>query len=247
MIYRQINPFLILSLFLFSTFFAWGQEAKPSLELREAYQNFDATIGVQNTDIFTGVEYVEEHRMVNERHKFFGINEFQPITIFYDGQPYFAILGKYNIFEDVLLVKLQSQRGETDFKLLSNRLDGFIFNSTRFVNVWEEGTGFSGIYELLFEDPEMQVLKKHRLSNKKISRRALVHYEFKPRSPEYYFKYKGNYYELTRKNLFDLFPDHKPQVREQYKRYRKQKREQRDKALVSMFQKLSELSNDTAQ
>ncbi|MHA6280050.1 hypothetical protein ACXYMT_07695 [Salinimicrobium sp. CAU 1759] len=235
---------------LFSLIFLCGTSAKAQeipVELQQAYEGFDATIGVQNTDIFTGVEYIEKHRMVNERHKFYSSDEYVPTTVFYEGQPYFKIPVRYNIFDDLLLVKLPSQRGDTDFQLLSNRLDGFFLNSRRFINVYEAGSGFSGFYQLLYENTEMQVLKKYRLSQQRISRRDLVHYEFKPKSPEYYFKYRDNYYELNRGNLLELFPAHKAEVRDFYRDYRKQARVQQDDALVAMFQRLSNLSNDTAQ
>lgn len=235
---------LILTFLLCGTS-AVGQEIPR--ELQKAYEGFDATIGVQNTDIFTGVEYIEKHRMINEKHKFYRSEKFVPATVFYEDQPYFNIPIKYNIFDDLLLVKLPSQRGETEFQLLSNRLDGFFLDSRRFINVYEGGSEFSGIFELLFEGPGMQVLKKYRLSQQKISRRELVHYEFKQKSPEYFFKYRGNYYELNRGNLLELFPSHKPEVRDYYRDYRKQKRVQQDDALVAMFQRLLNLSNDIAQ
>lgn len=220
-----------------------AQESIPQ-DLEQAYESFDATIGRQNTEIFTGVEYIEKHRMINEKHKFFNLNDFVPVTVFYEGQPYFKIASKYNIFDDILLVKLPSQRGETDFKLLETRLDGFILQSKRFINIYKPGSEVSGIYELLFDSSNMQVLKKYRKTYKKVSSRNIVHYEFKSRDPKYFFQYSGNYYELSRKNLMQLFPNNKDEVREQYKKYRKQKKNRQDEALVAMFQNLSELSND---
>lgn len=242
--YTRIFYFSLLTIFLCGTS-ARGQEI--SQELQKAYNGFDATIGIQHTDIFTGVEYIEKHRMINEKHKFYASNEFVPATVFYEGQPYFEIPVKYNIFDDLLLVKLPSQRGESEFQLLSNRLDGFVLNSRRFVNVYEAGSEFSGIYQLLYEGPEMQVLKKFRMTEQKISRGELVHYEFKPRSLKYFFKYKDDYYEVNRGNLLELFPEHKQEVREYYRDYRKQRKVQQDDALVAMFQRLSTLSNAVAQ
>lgn len=242
MIYRNRNLFCMgLTVFLGASFCIAQEPANRELE--QAYEQFDATIGLQNTEIFTGVEYIEEHRMINEKHKFYGSNDFVPITVIYEGQPYFNIPSKYNIFNDVLLVKLPSQRGETDFKLLETGLDGFLINSKKFVNVYEAGSEFSGIYELLYDSNNMRLLKKHTRSYKMISSRNLVHYEFKERSPEYFFGYGDEIYELSRRNLFELFPDHKDEVREHYKNYRRQKKDKRDSAVVSMFQKLSKLSN----
>lgn len=243
--YKIFFSALLVLLFFGSTM--WSQQNVLPLDLQEAYINFDKTIGIQNTRLFTGVEYIENHRMINEKHKFFGPDEFLPMKVIYEDQPYFNVEAKYNIFDDALLVKLPSQRGETVFKLLSNRLDGFKFNSTRFINIYEGESALAGIFQVIYDSPNMQVLKKNRLSQQKISGRELVHYEFNPRSPNYYFKYRDSYYELSRKNLLELFPNHKAAVREQYRKYRKQQKENRDEALVAMFQILSEISNDVAQ
>ena len=246
MTYRQLKNLAALFVFFSTGFSGWTQETNLPQDLQQAYENFDATLGIQNTDIFTGVEYIEKHRMINEKHKFYGINEFVPATVYYEDLPYFKIPVKYNIFDDVLLVNLPSQRGQSDFKLLATRLDGFILNSTRFVNFYNPESEFSGIYELVYESDEMQVLKKHRRSFRKVSSREIVHYEFKARSPGYYFKYRGDIYELSRNNMLELFPNHKQEVREQYRKYRKQQKDRRDQALVAMFQNLSELSNEIA-
>ncbi|MCC8361384.1 hypothetical protein [Salinimicrobium sediminilitoris] len=245
----MINPYkisaLLVLLFIGNTM--WSQKKVLPLNLQEAYFNLDKTIGIQNTRIFTGVEYIENHRMINEKHKFFWLNEFVPMTVLYEDQPYFNVEAKYNIFDDALLVKLPSQRGATVFKLLPNRLDGFKLNSIYFKNIYEGESGLSGIFQVIYDGPNMQVLKKHKLSQQKISGRELVHYEFNPQSPDYYVKYRDDYYELSRKNLLELFPNHKAAVREQYRKYRKQQKDNRDGALVAMFQNLSELSNDIAQ
>lgn len=245
MIYRQKISCLSL-FFLLYCGAVFGQE-KVSNDLQEAYRSFDSTVGIQNTDVFTGVEYIEKHRMINEKHKFFGPDQFAPSTVFYDGQPYFNISAKYNVFDDLLLVNLPSQRGETDFKLLPNKLEGFILHSVPFVNVYREGSGFSGIYQLLFESGKLRLLKKHRRIEQKVSGRELVHYEFKTKSPHYYFQHRDELYELSRKNLLSLFPDQKQEIRELYRKYRKQKKEQRDEALIALFTALSDLPNHPAQ
>ncbi len=245
----MINPYkiLVLLVLLFFGNTTWSQINVLPLNLQEAYFNLDKTIGIQNTRIFTGVEYIENHRMINEKHKFFWLNEFVPMTVIYEDQPYFNVEAKYNIFDDALLVKLPSQRGATVFKLLPNRLDGFILNSIYFKNIYEGESGLSGIFQVIYESPKMQVLKKHKLSQQKISGRELVHYEFNPQSPGYYFKFRDDYYELSRKNLLEVLPHHKEEVREQYRKYRKQQNDKRDGALIIMFQNLSELLNDVAQ
>ncbi|MGB7842295.1 MAG: hypothetical protein WBL21_05860 [Salinimicrobium sp.] len=221
-----------------------AQEKVLSGVLKEAYTGFDATIGIQNTEIFTGLEYIEEHRMINEKDKFFGENRFRPGTVFYNGEPYFNIPIKYNIFNDVLLVQLPNQRGKSEFKLLPNRLQGFGLDSHYFVNVWDKDNDFSGIYELIFRSHHIKVLKKYRLNMNKVSGRQLVHYEFEPERPKYYFSIDGNYFKLNRENLLRSFPDNRSFIRKSYHKFKKREREQKDEVLAMMFENLFKLSNE---
>lgn len=247
MIYRQFFSQLYLILFFFLGAASLAQESLLPKSVQGAFEGFDTTIEVQNTRIFTGLEYIEKHRMINDKNKFFQENRFRLGTVIYEGQPYFNVPIKYNIYDDLLLVQLESNRGETTFKMIPNRFEGFVLDARRFVNIWEEGFQWTGIYELLHHTSHIQVLKKYRKSLKKTSDGRLVHYEFGTENPSYYFSYQGAIYSLTRRNLLDIFRDHHPVVKEEFKKFRKHRKGQREDALVVMFQNLDRLLNDNAQ
>lgn len=204
------------------------------------YLLFDQIVGPSNTGIFDGVEYIEQHRILNDKHKFFGSYDFLTGTVFYDGQAYYNTKLKYNIFEDLVVVQLMSSRGENSFRLYDNKLDGFIINEKHFVNLENDPKDVSlgGIFELLFEEGEIRLLKKHRLKEKTLLDREFLHHEFEPAEPRYYFQKDGNYFRMNSNNLVDAFPEHKQEIRRFFRSNRKLLRNKPDEFMTKLFQML---------
>ncbi|WP_029037045.1 hypothetical protein [Salinimicrobium xinjiangense] len=219
----------------------FGQE--NSAGNKEMFIAFDMAIGEVNTAIYSGAEYIEKHRMINENHKFFQSREFVPSTVDYAGQTFFNIPLKYNVFEDLVIVNPQDRKIQNGFRLFDNQLQGFDYNGRSFVNISSAGAKTSGIHEMLFEDKNFQVLKKYRLKEKMIRKDSYVHYEFRAQKPTYFFLYKGEYRELNRRNLLQAFPDQRTIVLDNFRNFRKQSGERRDRSAVVLFQTLSQIKN----
>lgn len=204
------------------------------------YLAFDKIVGPENTGILQGVEYIEQHRIINDKHKFFGSFDFVPGTVIYDGQPYYNIPLKYNIFEDLVIVQLMSGRGQNSFRLFNSKLDGFSINGRKFINL-QKNTGensVGGIYELLFEEGETLVLKKHRLKEKTLYDREFLHHEFEPAEPRYYFQKDGIYNRVSSGNVVDAFPEHKQEIRRFFRSNRKLLKNQPDEFMKELFEAL---------
>ena len=77
--YLLAFSFFIISL---STFSQTYSEEK-------IYSWYDQKIGIENTTLFQGIEYVETDRMINEQHKFFETQEFQEGIVTYNGQTFY--------------------------------------------------------------------------------------------------------------------------------------------------------------
>ena len=93
---------LILSLivpFLFSTL-----NAQMSVDNKEVYVWFDTAIGVENSGLYVGKEYKENFKFKNNKHKFFEFNGFQKGDLIYDGQPYFNVSLKLDVFENEFFI-----------------------------------------------------------------------------------------------------------------------------------------------
>lgn len=234
-----VRSFLILLGFLAVELHVHGQELTEDKN-KEIFLSFDEAIKPVNTRLYSGAEYIEKHRMVNDRHKFFQARDFIPGAVLYHGQPFYEVPLQYNIFEDIVIVNLQSEMGITSFRLFENKLQAFEVNGHKFVNISSPGAAINGIHELLFRDENFQVLKKHRVKEKRVKKNAYVHFEFRPRDPKYFFFYEGTYRELNRRRLLDAFPDQRSVIVNQFRNFRKQSSERKDQAAVVLFQTLSQ-------
>lgn len=239
---KQLFSVIVLFFGVFNHFHVNAQETTGE-EYREIFLAFDEAIGEVNTSIYSGVEYIEKHRMINENHKFFQSRNFIPATVFYDNKPFFNIPLKYNILEDLVIISPQQSKAQNGYSLFENKLKGFVINGHRFVNVSSPEAGIKGIYELLYQDEKVQLLKKYRVKEKMIRKDSYVHYEFNSQKPVYLFFHGGEYRELTRKNLLEVYPDHKEVILDDYRKFRKQSGEQRDQAAVILFKSLSQNNN----
>lgn len=240
----NIRSFLPVFFIFISYVCVVGQESANGHA--EVYNGFDNLVGIENTAIFHGAEYIEEHRMVNEKHKFFQTRNFREAQITYDGKIFYDVPAKYSIWDDELLVNLEGETRTSTFKLFKNRLGRFTLGSYEFVSFYSPESPLSGIYELLWKEGSLQVLKKHRINEKEVSKNRYIHYEFEPASPKYYFVIGENIKEVTRKNILEVFPENKSLVREKYRTYRRQSKHRRDQSLINMFEILFQASKGSA-
>lgn len=227
----------VLLLFLVCIFLSHsltGQEAKT-------YSWFDETVGLTSTGLYNGVEYIEQHRNINDNHKFFLSKEFIPGTLHYDGQPYFFHLLKYNVFDEVLLVNSR----ESLFQLINDKIDGFEIGGHRFINI-KAGTHqrVMGFYELLLENEQVLVLKKHSRYMNELRDRKFLHYEFKPKNNDYELRYNNEFFKISsRRDVIRIFPGLKREIREIYSSERALRKSNPDKFMIRLFKEISMLNN----
>ena len=210
------------------------------------YSWFDETVGISNTGLFNGVEYREQHRTLNENHKFFLTNDFIAGTLIYNGQPYFFQPLKYNVYDEVLLINAQDGLQESLFQLINEKIDGFEIAGHQFINV-KPGVNqrVQGFYEVLLENEQVQVLKKHSRYMNELRDRRFLYYEFKPENNDYELKYNDEYHEISsRRDVIKIFPELKTEIREIYSSERAVRKSNPDKFMVSLFQELSQLSQN---
>ena len=126
----------VISCFAFSllavcTFDLKAQQA----DQRDYYNWFDEQVGIENTGIFNGIRYKELYRIKDGKHKFYKSPEYQTANIWYDDQPYYDIPLKYDLFEDQLIISLQTDSGSSIIQLLKEEVTGFQLDNKQFVHL----------------------------------------------------------------------------------------------------------------
>lgn len=131
----------------------------------------DSIIGQPNTGLFNGIVYVEKHKMINEKHKFFEEYNFVLGKVIFDGKPFENILLKYNIYEDQLILRYSFAPNEPSILIDKNKINGFTLLGHNFVNLkieTEKQETINGFFERLVVKNGVELLKKYnkRIRNK---------------------------------------------------------------------------------
>lgn len=217
-----------------------AQEARDSII---AYTWFDSMIGQENTGLFDGIEYIEEHVTINDKQKFLGSVLFLPGSVVYRNEPYYNIELKYNVFDDLLLVK--NRRGEA-IELHKNRIKRFEIAGKTFENIRDtlEGNA-SGFYEVLLDTPQIELLKKHRKKRSKFLDRAFTYYEFTDGTPLYVIFNNGDYSPVnSRREVIRAFPQKAAQIRDFYRSHRAIAEMDRDQFMLQLLRELNVASKN---
>src|SRR5690606_10020346 len=230
---QQFYLFKFCVLLLLSIQPVSGQTTKEA----SVYSWFDQVVGRSNTGIFNAVEYVEKHRTINEHHKFFLSEAFLPGSIVYEDQPYFELEMKYNVFDDLLQVKVPNRGNTAIFQLLPEKVEQFNIAGRSFMNLRQQG----GFHENIFETEGLVLFVKHRRSLKKVQDKQFVYYEFHEEKRDYLLKYKDAYHQIdSRGDIIDLFPEEKKSIRSFYSSRRSLRKSDPDLFFQQLFQLLSQ-------
>lgn len=237
------NYLLIFSAFLFSLSCFCQNYSKEKI-----YSWYDGQTGMENSSLFRGIEYVEAHRMINEKHKFFEFQEFQKGSVTYDGQTYHNLPLKYNIYDNLLLVNLQQGQRNSFFQLFSDKVDEFQINGHKFQYLQAgNNTDIVGFYEVINEDGDFKIFKKHVKNMRELRDKNFAYNEFGAADPDYIFQFNNEFFELdNRRDLFSKFPDLKNEIRGFYRTYRKQSKNYPDAFMKSLANEMNaQISNST--
>lgn len=181
------------------------------------YHNwFDSLVGVENTELYNGIVYVEKYRTINEKTKFFKSPDFLSGSVTYYGQRFYGIDIKYDVFEDQLLLRLLDRLGGNTIQLFKNQISDFIIDGHEFVKI-EERDGIekniSGFYEVSLRSPLFTLYIKHEKKDFARKDRRSLYYEFVDSKSDYMLLYKGEYFTIEKKkDVTTIFPELKKEI-----------------------------------
>ena len=207
---------------------------------------FDKIIGIENTGLYSGIEYVPVYRVVNDKHQYFFSQDFINGTISFDDQLYPNVNLKYDIYQDILLLEIQQGLGKGIIQTIKSRLDFFLINERKFVNLSfsNDDVKLNGFYEVLDTFNTFVLYKKHILRSAKISNNGIFNYEFRKGKDEYYLKFKNQYYEIKSvRDLIEIFPQFRKQINKYYDR--NQFRKDKDSSLILLTNRIYQLYLNT--
>lgn len=175
----------------------------------DGYIWFDSIVSAKNTNLYNGIIEIEKFRMEKDKHKFYLSPKFQLGTLFYEGQPYYSVEIKYDLYEDVVLIN-----GGNTIRLENSKIDRFFIGNKAFVKLKpNKKLNIDGFFELLINTPDFKFYKKHKKTKLDRLGDKLIYHDFKADN-RYYIHYQNDYHIINaKKDIINVFPMYKEQLK----------------------------------
>ncbi len=207
----------IFLLFLLNLNFGFVTTAQTSLV--DVYNWFDSIHGDENAELYSGILFVDEFKVTNEKHRFFKTDSFVNGTVSYNGNTYYHQDLKYDLLNDELLVKPKTATSALILQIVKNKIDSFSLKDQKFIklNANSSRSSDSEFYEKLSENKIILLLKKHSAINLG-PRNEVLYYEFRYKS-KFFIYYKNEVFPANTKNdIIAAFPEQKKMIRKSFKK-----------------------------
>lgn len=180
------------------------------------YSTFDNAIGLKNLGINNGTVHLDPFRRYDMSHRYYVTDKYVLGNVIYDGQPYSNENVKYDLFKDVLVVKVNAQNNSVGINLIPEKTESFNFNGKEFVNLDRTPNApnfIKGFYEL-YRGEKMNLYIKYHKDQIDILTVDGVFYKYEL-STEFFVSYNNTFYKLKNDyNLSDLLPTYENKIEE---------------------------------
>lgn len=206
------------------------------------YNYFDKEVGVENTGLYQGVMYMEKYRTINELTQFFKSGDFQSGSVCYEGQCYYDLDLKYDVYEDQVLLKLISKAGGGTLKLFKDKIDNFNIGEHHFIKIERQDApnlNAFGFYEVAYQSDRLTLYSKYSKKSFERKDRKSLYYEFPDGHTEHVLLYAGNYHIVnSKKDNVLVFPELKKEIDKFYNLARGLRKSDPDGFQVSLMKRI---------
>lgn len=213
-----IKSFL-LQLILIGSFGCYAQH-------KEFIKQKDSILGYDNLPYQNGVEYINRYPATSYNTSQFLENKYNPSLLSYKNQIYIDVNLKYDVFDDLLLFKSNTQFFlETNF--ITKQIDYFILKNKKFKKIETESenknTTTVGFYEEIDINSKCTLYAKYKKTVKTEITNNEIFYHFYDYKI-YYLFYNNALQEIgSKSDVIQLFPNLKKEIKAFYDKEKKLK------------------------
>ncbi len=155
--------FIFIVVFLSFSLYTSRLNCQTNIENQNYYTWFDQVVGIENTNLFNGTRYFKKYRTEDGMHEFFKDDAFVLGSVTFDGQNYFNIPLKYDIYEDEIIANLKSTYGQTILRLNKAFISKFLIYNEQFmfISVKNKEVYLNGFYEDAYSDNHISLYIQH--------------------------------------------------------------------------------------
>lgn len=185
----------------------------------EIYTWFDSQIGIENTSLFSGIESIETEKGSDGFTKYLYPDSFSTGFIGYDGQTYYDVAIKFNVYDDKVIINIGENSGNKVFEIFAAKVDSFSVGDRKFIQnqtlVAQTDEPVAGFTELIEDTQNLRLFKKLKKGRSTGIRDNMVLVYFKWARPTYYLLFRDQMYEVKRKRDFiEIFPQFKDDLKD---------------------------------
>lgn len=214
--YQNKSTFLILFGLFLSISNIHSQTNSNDISI---YNWFDNTVGNRNLDIINGTPHINPFNTIGENNLYF-INQYEIGNLKYDGEDYYNVKLKYDIYRDLLVLNPFGESENIGINLIQKNVEAFSIKDSKFVKIEKtdkDVPGFtSGYYEESKIGSNFIFYIKHHKDIRKIVKEAGSYYSF-TENTMFFIDFNNKIDQINSKNdIIKLFPDQKKNINEFY-------------------------------
>lgn len=216
----KIKLLVLLTIITVTRFQAYSQ-TNSEISL---YTKFDSIVGKENLGLNNGPLTLYPYKTIGDNTMFFKNNKFTIGNLIYDGQTYFNVNLKYDIYRDLLILNPPAKPEHIGISLIKDKTDSFSIYGKNFVKLTKSQTSLpeftSGYCELIKIGKNFNLyIKYHKDILKEINEEG-VFYSFHEKH-QYYVEYKSKFHEINNKtSIVKIFPENKKNINAFYQKNR---------------------------
>lgn len=186
---------------------------------KEFIKHNDSIVGYENLPYYNGIVYTNKYPITSKNTNQFLENKYTKGVLQYNNQTYFDLSLKYEVFNDILLFKPNTQL-ILETSLITKQVDFFILNNKKFrkiETISTDSTYNSGYYEELEINDKSKLYIKYKKTIKtdpSSDKVSYIFYDYKI----YYIFYNNKLEIISNKNsIINLFPTYKKEIKKYYR------------------------------
>ncbi|RYZ85215.1 MAG: hypothetical protein EOP06_16655 [Proteobacteria bacterium] len=222
-----------------------GRSIAQTDDAQAAYNFYDGTVGSQNSALNNGKVYVNPFRLKNDSHNFYKINDYMAGSIVYGDQPYFDVALKYDIHQDLLVLKPKNTANSIGITLINENVNSFSIDGKDFENLGQipnRPDFLTGFYERRYVGQNIKLyVKWHKSRSERIANNVVFDdFSLKPA----FVIEQGNTFKTinSKSDLIALFPAQKDRIRDLYSKDSRLEKTDRIQFMENMIRAIDNLT-----
>lgn len=236
--YQKKSAFLIL-FGLFLNIYVIHSQTNNDVNV---YNWFDKTVGKDNLDLNNGVPHTNPYKAIGDSHLYL-INKYEIGKINFDGQKYYDVKLKYDVYRDILVLNPYGESENIGINLNQSKISSFSILDKNFVKIEKKNETVPefvpGYYEESNIAADFTFYIKHHKDIQKTVLESGIFYSFKENN-SFFIDFKNTIYPIKGKNdIIKLFPEQKKQINGFYLLNRELKKSDQDQFMKNLMKYIS--------